>query len=237
MLDAKIALRRKTVVASVILGLLMVSSAALTKVVTPTAKLTDGKPVFDLNTLVPASFGDWTEDKSQVAAVVNPQTEAAINAIYAQTLSRTYVSKTGERIMLSIAYGNDQGGEGTQAHRPEICYTAQGFGIKSNSVGVLSASGHDIPVRRLVAVNGTRNEPITYWVTVGDQATLPGVSRKLTQLKYAINGQIPDGLLFRVSSIQTDDAAGFELQTRFVNSLFSVLDTSQAVRLAGKTTN
>ncbi|MFT6753574.1 MAG: hypothetical protein ACJA2O_003769, partial [Candidatus Azotimanducaceae bacterium] len=57
---------------------------------------------------------------------------------------------------------------------------------------------------------------------------------KLTQLAYGLGGQVPDGLLFRVSSIQNDDAAGFELQNKFVNALFSVLDASQAARLAGK---
>jgi hypothetical protein len=45
---------------------------------------------------------------------------------------------------------------------------------------------------------------------------------------------VPDGLLFRVSSIQNDDAAGFELQNKFVNDLFSSLDSNQQVRLAGK---
>jgi EpsI family protein len=234
MLDSTSGNRRRAVLASIGLGLLMVSSAAVTKVLTPTTKLSAGKPAFDLNALVPADFGDWKEDRTLVSAVVNPQTEAAMNAIYSQTLSRTYVSKAGERIMLSIAYGDDQGGEGTQAHRPEICYAAQGFGISSNNVGVLTTGERKIPVRRLVASNGPRNEPITYWVTVGDQATLPGIGRKLTQLAYGLGGQVPDGLLFRVSSIQRDNATGFALQDKFVNDLFSSLDANQQVRLAGK---
>jgi len=43
-----------------------------------------------------------------VPLIANPEQEAQINKIYNQTLTRTYVNPTGERIMLSIAYGGDQ---------------------------------------------------------------------------------------------------------------------------------
>jgi EpsI family protein len=227
-------LRRKSIVASIALCVLMVSSAAFTRVITPTERLSEQRPTLNLETLVPTKLNGWEEDKTLSNAVVNPQTEEALKKIYAQTLSRTYVNQNGDRVMLSIAYGSDQGGESTQAHRPEICYTAQGFGLRENHVGVLKTTYGDVPVRRLVAVNGLRNEPITYWVTVGDKATLPGFRRKLAQLTYGLNGTIPDGLIFRVSTIQKDAGDAYRVQDQFVNALFDALTPAQRIRLAGE---
>lgn len=226
--------KRRSIMASITLGVLMVSSVAFTKVVTPTEKMSDQRPALKLDAVIPATLVGWEEDKTLSNAVVNPQTEAALKKIYAQTLSRTYVNSNGDRIMLSIAYGSDQGGESTQAHRPEICYTAQGFTLKDNHIDTLKISGGDIPVRRLVAINGARNEPITYWVTVGDKATLPGFRRKLVQLSYGLNGMVPDGLIFRVSSIQANAADAYKLQDQFVNALFKSITPAQQTRLAGQ---
>lgn len=227
-------IKRRSITVSIMLCVLMVSSLAFTKVITPTEKMADSRPALNLEKIIPADIGEWQEDRSQIAAVVNPQTEEALRKIYAQTLSRTYINRQGERIMLSIAYGSDQGGDSTQAHRPEICYTAQGFALKDNHVGLLKTAYGDIPVRRLVATNRARNEPITYWVTVGDKATLPGFRRKLVQLSYGLNGMVPDGLIFRVSSIQPDADKAYQLQQRFVNALFNSIAPAQQLRLAGK---
>jgi EpsI family protein len=233
--DSKTA--KRSIVASVVLCVLMVSSVAFTKVLTPTEKLSAQRPALDLNAVIPSKLNGWEEDRTLMNAVVNPQTEEALKKIYAQTLSRTYVDRNGNRIMLSIAYGNDQGGESTQAHRPEICYTAQGFALKDNHIDVLKTAGGNIPVRRLVAINGPRNEPITYWVTVGDKATLPGLRRKLVQLSYGLNGMVPDGLIFRVSSIQPDADNAYKMQDQFVNALFSSIAPAQRDRLAGTQDN
>jgi len=227
-------LKKKSMAFSLALCVMMVSSLVISKAVTPTERLADSRPELDLVALIPMEIAGWEEDRALISAVVNPQTEAALKKIYAQTLSRTYVNRQGDRIMLSIAYGSDQGGESTQAHRPEICYTAQGFSIKNNHIDVLKTANGEIPVRRLVAVNGIRNEPLTYWVTVGDKATLPGVRRKLTQLSYGLNGTIPDGLIFRVSTIQKDAANAYALQDQFVNALFASITPDQQIRLAGK---
>jgi hypothetical protein len=69
--------------------------------------------------------------------------------------------------MLSMAYGSDQRGV-LQAHRPEICYVAQGFKLETLNDGVLSTSSGDISVRRLTTSMGPRNEPVTYWLTMAD---------------------------------------------------------------------
>ncbi|PWF40431.1 exosortase-associated protein EpsI, B-type [Massilia glaciei] len=218
---------------SLLMAALMAGAAVVTWAITPTAKLAATRPAVDLPAMVPSVIGEWREDKGMVAAVVNPETEAALSKLYAQTISRSYVHRDGRRVMLSIAYGRDQGGEATQVHRPEFCYAAQGFSLDEQADGALATPHGAIPVRRMVAVQGARVEPITYWITVGDRATLPGLGRKLAQLSYGLNGAVPDGLLFRVSSIGRDKAQAYRDQDAFANALLAAASPAQRVRLAG----
>ena len=52
-----------------------------------------------------------------------------------------------------------------------------------------------------------RNEPVTYWLTVGDQVITNKFDKRIAEIRLGLTGQIPDGLLFRVSSIDNDSGA------------------------------
>ena len=225
---------RRIPLVPVFIALLMVSSAALAVVLKPNQRLVEELPPLKLEEAVPKSFGDWRLDTSMVPVDPSPDVQASLNAIYSQLLARTYVNSQGERVMLSIAYGADQSGDGSQVHRPEFCYTAQGFQVMANNVGTLLTQYGTLPVRRLLAVQGNRNEPITYWVTVGDKATLPGVERKLSQLAYGLTGKIPDGMLVRVSSINLQNDAAYKLQEKFIGDMLQSMDAKDRLRVAGR---
>lgn len=62
-------------------------------------------------------------------------------------------------------------------------------------------------------------EPVTYWMTVGDLLALPWLSRKIAQIRYGLQGQIPDGMLVRISSLDHDSERAFALQAGFVEDL------------------
>lgn len=216
-----------------VIGLCMFASAGLALALKPTAKVADTGPKIDLETLIPKSFGDWKLDETIAPLIANPEQQALLNKIYNQTLSRTYINTKGERIMLSIAYGGDQS-DSMAVHKPEVCYPAQGFQILRNRDDVLSTGTSEIPVKRLLAQQGPRNEPITYWLTVGDTVAATGLMWKLNQVKYGLTGRIPDGLLFRISSIQSDNAAAYMMQDNFARALFDVLSPDARERLIGK---
>jgi len=218
----------------VFMALLMVSSAALAVALKPSQRLVEELPPLSLEEAIPKSFGDWRIDDSIVPIDPSPDVQASLNAIYSQLLGRTYVNSHGERIMLSIAYGADQSGDGSQVHRPEFCYTAQGFQVMANNVGSLLTQYGTLPVRRLLAVQGRRNEPITYWVTVGDKATLPGIERKMSQLAYGLTGKIPDGMLVRVSSISAQNELAYGLQEKFIRDMLQNMDSKDRLRVAGR---
>ena len=59
------------------------------------------------------------------------------------------------------------------------------------------------------------------------------LGQRLIQLQYGINGEIPDGLIFRVSSLESDPEAAFRLHDRFVSALFSAVDAQAVTVLAG----
>jgi len=213
------------------IGVAMFAAAGLAVALTPTDRLADKGPKVDLETLIPESFGDWKIDKSLVPIAVSPDVQARLDRIYSQTLARTYINGNRERVMLSIAYGSNQGSDDFAVHRPEFCYAAQGFQLKGVINDRLALASGFIPIRRLEASQGPRHEPITYWITIGNEATLPGFGRKLAQLRYGLSGKVPDGMLTRVSSIQADTQAAYRLQNRFITDLLAAVDRRQRLEL------
>ena len=217
---------------SIILGLLMLSSAALTRVMTPTVQ-TAGPNQLNLETLIPAEFNDWKIDLSATSPLVNPEVKGTINKLYSQTLSRTYRNQRGERVMLSIAYGNDQSTD-LQIHRPEVCYLSGGFDVgKMTKTFVDTAIGR-IPVLHLVAKMGVRNEPISYWIRVGDSLTRGWFEQKWTSFTYGLTGKVPDGLLFRVSTISNDEQDSYRIQQIFLSNLLQALQSKDRYWLVGR---
>jgi len=198
----------------------------------PTAKLTDQEPALSLHTMIPRQFGDWREDLQRIAQVVNPQTQELLDKLYSETLSRTYVNASGYRIMLSLAYGSDQRGS-LQAHKPEVCYPAQGFVVQKNEAELLATTFGNIPMRRLFTTMGARQEPVTYWFTVGDKAVPGKLQKRLVELRYTLTGRIPDGMLFRVSSIDPDEARAYHMQDEFINQLLQAVSPAGRKRLSG----
>jgi EpsI family protein len=218
--------------ASAVLGLAMATTSALTGALTPRLKLSDAQAQFSLEQMIPMRFGGWTVDASVVPLTPDPERQSVLEKIYDQTLSRTYVNRAGERVMLSIAYGGDQS-RALQVHLPEVCYAAQGFDLVKVDEGTLATRFGQLPVKRLVARQSSRNEPITYWITVGDKAIKSSFERKIQRLAYGLSGKIPDGMLVRVSTIQADEQRAYRLQDQFVGRMLDALDAGDRVRLLG----
>lgn len=190
----------------------------------------------ELTTLVPLRFGAWRLDPALRPMPVSVDAASKTAGSYAQTLERIYVDGNGHRVMLSIAYGDNVLGDRLQVHRPEFCYQAQGFGIQAAQDTMLDSSWGPIPVRRLQAYRPGRQETISYWLTVGNQALLPGLSRKLAQIRYGLSGFIPDGMLVRISSVDMPVPFAQALHDSFINDLLSALPQSGRLRLGARDT-
>lgn len=220
-------------IVSLLMGLLMVSSAAVTMVITPSA---DQQNQVNLEALIPSEFNDWKIDVSVAPLMVNPDVKGAINKIYSQTLSRTYINNQGERVMLSIAYGRDQRTD-LQIHRPEVCYLTGGFDIGELTKTFVDTTIGRIPVMHLVAKQGARNEPITYWIRMGDSVTRGWFEQKAATLSYELAGKVPDGLLFRISTISNDEQGSYRIQQVFLTSLLQAVRSEDRHWLVGRLTS
>jgi EpsI family protein len=217
---------------ALVLAALMCGAAVAGIAARPSAKAADRGNAIVLETAVPREFGEWTELPDQKAQVVNPQTQELLDKLYSQTLTRTYVNKQGYRIMLSMAYGDDQRG-GLQAHRPEVCYPAQGFKLGKVEDGTLPTSFGPIDVRRIMTELGPRSEPVTYWLTVGDQIIRNTFDKRIAEIRLGLTGQIPDGLLFRVSSIDNDTTRAFAMQQKFAADMLAAVPIETRRQLSG----
>ena len=223
----------RPLIVSFALGMLMVSSSIITRIITPVAIFTDHQVNFSLEAIIPKEFDGWRIDSTLASPIVNPEVGDELEKIYSQTLSRTYVNKSGERIMLSIAYGAAQKTD-LHAHRPEICYTASGFEIGNMTKSIVQTSVGQIPVMKLVATQGSRIEPITYWIRVGDTLTRGWIEQKITAIGYGLTGKVPDGLLFRVSTISNREEDSYRIQQAFLSSLLQAVRSEDRFWLIGQ---
>ncbi|HEX2796380.1 MAG TPA: EpsI family protein [Immundisolibacter sp.] len=215
---------------TVLIGICMLAAAGLAYAMKPTRQVV-GADTFQLETAIPRQFGAWTEQKQQIQ-IVDPRQQENIDRIYSQVLMRSYVNAEGVRVMLSIAYGDNQSDD-LQVHRPEACYPAQGAQVKSTANASLPTQWGEIPIRRLTTQFGPRHEPVTYWVMVGDRAIIGSLQGKLAQMRYGFRGQIPDGMLVRASTIDPDDERAFAQQARFLQDLLAAVPPETRKRLSG----
>jgi len=223
--------RKQAIVNGVMLAAMLMASG-LAVALRPDHKVAEQGPPVDLEAMLPKQFGDWRIDDKVVFQQVSPETTAALNKIYNQLLTRTYVNSQGYRIMLSVPYGANQS-DGLAAHDPEGCYPAQGFQILSKRKDVLQLSTGSVPLRRMEANAGSRHELVTYWFTVGDTAVNGDWERKKTQFRYALKRQIPDGVLVRVSSIDGDTEQAYKIQDQFIDQMLRAASPGARARLAG----
>lgn len=226
----------KPVTKTILLLLFMLIAAGIAAKLTPMISLADEQQKINLKIMIPTVFGEWEEILNATSQIIDPQQNSTINKIYSETLNRTYINKTGYRIMLSIAYGKNQN-DSMQLHKPEICYPAQGFTLLSQSKGKLEisgATGQTIPITRLTTSLGQRNEPITYWTTIGNKVVQGQFNKKMAEMSYAFNGRIPDGMLIRLSSIDSESSIAFVMQSQFAQAMIRAIDPVTRPQFAGK---
>jgi len=220
---------------ALLIAALMFAASIGAVVARPDTKAASLEPALSLEAIIPKHFGDWRD--APFVQVVNPQAQELLGKLYSETLSRSYVNSGGYHIMLSVAHGREQRGA-LQAHLPEVCYPANGFKLHRAEPGHLATPFGEISVRRLLTTKGSRVEPLTYWFMFGDESVARdeaarNLRRRLVELRYNFTGRIPDGLLFRVSSVDMDQSRASQMQDQFVNQLLQAVSPAERKRLSG----
>lgn len=185
-----------------------------------------------LEQIFPERFGAWQVDAS-AGALIRPAFEQARQfQMYDQVLERTYFNAQGQSVMLSAVYGRQQS-VGLQMHRPEVCYKAGGFEVHDVRSSTLSWGGRSVPATQMVASMVGRTEPVTYWRLLGHELVGHEADFRWRQLSLGVKGHIPDGLLVRLSSIDTDSAQAHALHAAFARELLQAMSPAQRARVLG----
>lgn len=219
---------------SAIVALALLSSAWLAHAMTPRILMAERSAVPDLKQVVPQQFGNW-KVAPNVKLVQPYDPDSLDRQLYSQEFGQGYVDTDGHLVMLLIAYGPSQS-DRLQLHRPEICYTSQGFKVSrpmKESVPITQKQG-GLQLSRLVAQREARLEPISYWMRVGDEISTGVLDRQFVKLKYGLRGVIPDGALIRVSTVGLPENTAFEIQTRFIKELLGSIDQRYVSFFVGK---
>lgn len=214
---------------SSIAGVAMLACAALANSWQPVPV---APPESTFEAAIPAEFAGWRIDRSVIPIAPTPDVQANLDKLYGQIVSRAYVNERGQRMMLVVAYGGDQS-DSLKAHRQEVCYAAQGFAIREVRRDRLALAGSEVPLVRVLAQKGNRSEPVSYWFTMGDRVVIDRADRLFAQVRHGLAGEIPDGVLVRVSSLSRDAQGSYAAQDEFMRSLLGAVSPDMRRRLSG----
>jgi EpsI family protein len=207
----------------------IVAAAVLANVFQPRELMARTSAAPALESVIPQQFGVWKTipEISPVRPVDQDayiQPDPLAGKVYSQEVGRGYSDGKGHVIMLMVAYGPVQNYR-LKAHRPEICYTANGFRILNKTDAAVSYRDGAPPIKltRLVTERESRFEPVTYWMRVGNDISNGVADHQLSRLKYALRGLIPDGALIRISTIGLPREESFKLQDQFIHDLLAAV--------------
>ncbi len=213
----------------------LLGAALLAYFMTPHRLMARTHDVFDIDSHIPHAFGEWSAMPG--VGVIKPPPDGLEAEIYNQEVSRVFVDKEGHAVFFIVAYGESQS-DRLQLHHPEVCYTAQGFRVTRPSTSKFewSASAPPIPLTRLVASREDRLEPISYWMRIGYDVTNSNWARNALKLQYGLRGWIPDGALFRVSTVGVPKDMSFKVQDKFIRDLLNAVTPETRAFMLGDPT-
>jgi len=211
----------------------MLGAMLLAVALTPHNLMARTHDVFDIDKHLPTKFGDW-KPVAGLNVVTPPPPDSLEATLYNQEASRGFVDPDGHVVMLMVAYGESQS-DRLQLHHPEVCYTAQGFRVSRPKAFALdySDSAPPLNVMRLVAQREERVEPISYWMRIGYDNSNSNWARQALKLGYGLRGWVPDGVLFRVSTLGVPADQSFKIQDRFIRDLLNAVDPATREFMVG----
>lgn len=206
---------------SLVIGAGLTAAGALSYLRAPVAVGQTFKPG-TFSDAIPATVSGWTSRKS-AEVVLPPQDDS--NKLYDNLETRVYEGPGLPAVMLLIAFSTIQQND-IQVHRPEVCYPASGYPILWNRPAEIGFGSAKLAGRELLADRGGLYERIVYWVRVGNAFPTSWAEQRLTMALQNLQGAIPDGALFRVSSIEEPDRSSSVALMQFIETFLAKLSPS-----------
>jgi EpsI family protein len=185
-----------------------------------------------LERLMPQTLGPWRAIRA--GGVVLPPESELSDKTYNDVLVRVYENGAGGAIALLLAYGAFQGRD-MQLHRPEVCYPAAGFAIKSTQVLGLSIPAQPLIAARLLDTQSQqRSEQVLYWTRVGQEFPTSPMEQRLAVVRQNLRGNVPDGILVRTSTVASDAQAALPTLRGFVDAMLEASPAATRRLLVGQ---
>jgi len=214
-------------------GLAMGATALVTALRDPRAAASAPvAPALDLDRLFPRQAGPWALDRHADVFIRPLDPHTKVYGVYDQVLERVYRRPDGIQVMLCVAYGGRQS-DGLHVHRPENCYRGAGFEVSGLTRIALELADRTVLASRLLATRPGRSEPITYWTLFGDRVENDPREANWMKLRAGLQGQVLDGMLIRVSTIDNNAARAHPLQASFADALVRAIDPGYRTRVIG----
>lgn len=180
----------------------------------------------EVEDLIPKKIGAWQFQTN--SGLVVPTEDTLSAALYSQLLTRVYANGTDSPIMLLVAQSAGQSGI-LQIHRPEFCYPAGGFELSEIVPANLPVGGRSIRVNQLTASMPGRNEQIIYWTRVGRQMPMSWTEQRIAVAMDNLKGYVPDAVLTRLSTIDSNREAAFERLARFAETMLAEMKANRNI--------
>ncbi|PTT74987.1 EpsI family protein [Pelomonas sp. HMWF004] len=195
-----------------------------------------------LNTMLPQQVGPWQALQSNLVQMsLTPEGQdrtAAVAATYDDTAMASYTDGNGAAVMVALAYGRSQRQEG-KIHRPELCYSAQGYSVLNQTsvslpLALAGAADTTVRIHRIEAGSRQRREIVSYWIRIGDLFTTSAFQTRTHIMKVGLQGEIPDGILFRVSQVVPSDLEGAALDAAYARQEAFMVTLASSLQGGGK---
>ena len=198
----------------------MLGASALAYVRTPRSVLPRVKKGA-IDAGLPKQVGPWSFQST--SGLVLPPPDSLSDRLYDEISTRVYVAEDLAPVMLLVAYSNLQDGM-LQVHRPEKCYPVGGFSLSEPKIITLNfGDGHIVPTRFFTASSVSRTEQVLYWTRVGRDIPGAWIDQRLAVVRANLRGEVPDGILVRMSVIDVDAQDAIALMERFARTLLGEL--------------
>jgi EpsI family protein len=201
---------------SLILGsLFMAGAAARAAVAIGPRRVAAARP--PLAGTLPHQIGDRSIALAE--APVLPQRDATIDRIYDDFIVRSYRGPGLAPITMLIAYGSNQDG-GLELHRPENCYPPYGYVLDGlQPVRLTLPSGHKIMATIATATRNGISDQLLFWTRIGPDFPTSRWETDMSIARAALRGEIPDGVLVRMSMRTTQPEQATLILAAFARDL------------------
>lgn len=198
------------------------------------ARESEAEPLSEdaLGRVVPEQFAGWTSVPS--GYVVLPSQNDLTDEVYNDVLIRVYQHADGASVAFLMAYGSLQSRD-MQLHRPELCYPAAGFAIQSAETLELRLPGQPaIGARLLGTASQARPEQVLYWTRIGNEFPTTQLAQRWAVVRHNLRGEMPDGILVRMSTVSEDAASAFPVLRTFIGDLMNASPMAARRLLVGQ---